>query len=99
MRKHIQLISAFTLIMGAQSAWTQQFTPPTFEGLDTDKSEALSKEEVGVFVAGIPAGPNGPANLDDVLGRWDANKDGSVTKEEFDNRPPPPGAGAPPPAT
>ncbi|MBF8270589.1 MAG: EF-hand protein [Gammaproteobacteria bacterium] len=99
MRKHIHLVSAFALVLGAQTAWTQQFTPPTFEGLDTDKSGALSKEEVGVFVAGIPAGPNGPANLDDVLGRWDANKDGSVTKEEFDNRPPPPGAGGPPPAT
>ena len=99
MRTQISLASALTLIIGAQTAWGQQFTPPTFDGLDTDKNGSLSREEVGVFVAGIPAGgPQGPPNADEVFGRWDANKDGSVSREEFDSRPRPPGAGGPPPA-
>ena len=99
MRKHSYLASVLALTFSAHTAWAQQFTPPTFEGLDTDKSGALSKEEVAAFAAGIPAGPNGPVTADSILGRWDANKDGSVTKEEFDNRPPHPGAGGPPPGT
>jgi len=36
----------------------------------------------------------------DVFGRWDANKDGSVSKQEFDSRPrgggPGGGGGGPP---
>jgi hypothetical protein len=96
MRTQISLASALMLALGAQVA-SAQFTPPTFDGIDTDKNSSLSKEEVGVWVATSPAGPNGPANVDEVFGRWDANKDGSVSKEEFDSRPRPPGAGGPPP--
>jgi len=92
MKTHIALGSALALALGAQLVTAQQFTPPTFDGIDTDKNGSLSKEEVGAWVATIPAGPNGPASLDEVLGRWDANKDGSVTRQEFDSRPPPPGA-------
>jgi Ca2+-binding EF-hand superfamily protein len=98
MRTHISLASALVLIVGAQTAWAQQFTPPTFDGIDSDKGGSLSKEEVATWVATIPAGPNGAPNADEVFGRWDANKDGSVSKEEFDSRPRPPGAGGPPPA-
>jgi Ca2+-binding EF-hand superfamily protein len=94
MRTHIALGSAVALALGATLA-SAQFTPPTFDGIDTDKGGSLSKEEVGVWVATIPAGPNGPANADEVFGRWDANKDGSVSKEEFDSRPRP--QGGPPP--
>jgi hypothetical protein len=101
------------LLVGAGLAGAQPpagggggFTPPTFDGLDTDKSGSLSKQEVGAFFAGRPAGPQGAVNVDDVFGRWDADKNGSVSKQEFDNRPrpagpgggPPPGAGGPPPA-
>ena len=82
------------------------FTPPTFDGLDKDKNGSLSQAEVGEWVKTIPAGgPNGPPNAADVFGRWDANKDGSVSKAEFDARPrqggggggggPPPGGQAP----
>jgi Ca2+-binding EF-hand superfamily protein len=88
---------ALALALGAQLASAQQFTPPTFDGIDTDKGGSLSKEEVAAWVATIPAGPNGPANADEVFGRWDANKDGSVSKEEFDSRPRPPAGGGPPP--
>lgn len=75
------------------------FTPPTFDGIDTDKNGSLSQAEVGVWVATIPAGgPNGPPNAATVFGNWDANKDGSVSRAEFDARPRPAGPGGPPPA-
>ena len=32
-------------------------------------------------------GPRGEPNIDMVFGRWDANADGAVSREEFDNRP------------
>jgi hypothetical protein len=88
MRTHISLASALALALGAQIA-SAQFTPPTWDGLNTDKNDSLSKEEVTAWVATIPAGPDGPISADDVFGRWDANKDGSVSKEEFDTRPRP----------
>jgi hypothetical protein len=92
----LSLLGALTLVVGTQ-AIGQQFTPPTFDGIDKDKNGSLSKQEVAAWVATIPAGgPNGPPNADDVFGRWDANKDGSVSKPEFDSRPRPPGGGGPP---
>ncbi len=101
-------VIAFAFAVTAGSALAQPpggFTPPTFAGIDTDKTGSLSKAEVGAWVATIPAGPQGAPNVDTVFGNWDANKDGSVSPAEFDARPrpagagggPPPGAGAPPP--
>ncbi|HVJ30847.1 MAG TPA: EF-hand domain-containing protein [Gammaproteobacteria bacterium] len=70
--------------------------PPTFEGLDADKNGSLSQDEIAKFFA-ARGGPNGVPNAADILGRWDANKDGSVSKAEFDARPRPQGGGGPPP--
>ena len=87
-------------IAGAQAPGGGGFTPPTFDGIDTDKNGSLSQAEVGVWVATIPAGgPNGPPNAATVFGNWDANKDGSVSRAEFDARPRPGGGGGggPPP--
>ncbi|HVS24312.1 MAG TPA: EF-hand domain-containing protein [Gammaproteobacteria bacterium] len=100
MRIRLSFVSALTLLIGT-AVWAQGFTPPTFDGIDKDKNGKLSKEEVAAWVKTIPAGPNGPVNADELFARWDANKDGSVSKEEFENRPRPqgPGGGAPPPAT
>ncbi|HEY7671036.1 MAG TPA: hypothetical protein VIC71_02380 [Gammaproteobacteria bacterium] len=95
MRTHISLASALALALGAQLASAQQFTPPTWDGLNTDKNDSLSKEEVAAWVATLGAGPNGAVSADEVFGRWDANKDGSVSKQEFDTRPRP--QGGPPP--
>jgi hypothetical protein len=81
----------------AQAAYAQ-FQAPTFAGIDTDKNNSLSKEEVATWVKTIPGGgPNGAPNADDVFGRWDANKDGSVSQAEFDARPRPAGPGGAPP--
>ena len=96
-------VFALALVSAAGWAFAQPpagFTPPTFDGLDTDKNGSLSQAEVAVFVATIPAGgPNGPPQAATVFGNWDANKDGSVTRAEFDARPRPAGpGGGPPPA-
>jgi hypothetical protein len=92
-------ILAALLVVGAAGAQPPGggFTPPTFDGIDTDKNGSLSQAEVGVWVATIPAGgPNGPPNAATVFGNWDANKDGSVSRQEFDSRPRPGGPGGPP---
>jgi len=70
---------------------------PTFSGLDTNKNGSLTKEEIGAFFAGR-GGPQGVPNVDDIFGRWDANKDGSVSQQEFDSRPRQGGPGGAPPA-
>src|SRR5262245_63573174 len=80
--------------------------PPTFDAIDKDKNGSLSLAEVTEWAKGRPAGPNGAPDPAQILGRWDADKNGSVSKAEFDNRPrgggggggPPGGGGAPPPA-
>jgi hypothetical protein len=95
-------VTALALASAAGWALAQPpagFTPPTFDGLDTDKNGSLSQAEVAVFVATIPAGgPNGAPQAATVFGNWDANKDGSVSRQEFDSRPRPagPGGGSPP---
>jgi len=96
-------ILGLVLVAGAAGAQAPDdgdgFTPPTFDGIDKDKNGSLSQAEVAAWVATIPAGPNGAQNPADVMGRWDANKDGSVSKAEFDARPRPQGGGGggPPP--
>src|SRR5262245_2335955 len=95
-------ILGLVLVAGAAGAQAPGggggFTPPTFDGIDKDKNGSLSQAEVAAWVATIPAGgPNGPPNAATVFGNWDANKDGSVSKAEFDARPRPGGGGGPPP--
>jgi hypothetical protein len=105
MRIRLSFVSALTLLIGT-AVWAQGFTPPTFDAIDKDKNGKLSKEEVATWAKSLPPGPNGPRNADEVFARWDANKDGSISKEEFDNRPrggqgrgPGGGAGGGPPTT
>jgi hypothetical protein len=100
-----RVVLGLALIAAAGAAGAQApgggggFAPPTFDGIDTDKNGSLSQAEVGVWVATIPAGgPNGPPNAATVFGNWDANKDGSVSRQEFDARPRPGGPGGAPPA-
>jgi len=91
--------TVFAVALASAAGWALAqapgaFTPPTFDGLDTDKNGSLSQEEVARFVATIPAGgPNPAPNAADVFGRWDTNKDGSVSRQEFDVRPRPTGPG------
>jgi hypothetical protein len=92
----------FALVLAGTAAWAVAqppgggFTPPTFAGLDTDKSGAISKEEVAKFFANAPANANRPPP-DQIFTNWDTNKDGSVSQAEFDARPRPGGPGGGPP--
>jgi hypothetical protein len=110
MKRHA-LVLAPVLALAAGVAMAQGggggFTPPTFDGLDKDKNGSLSQAEVAEWAKGIQGGPNGPPDAAQIFGRWDADKNGSVSKEEFDNRPrggggggggrPGGGGGGPPP--
>lgn len=61
----------------------------TFAALDADSDGEVSLEE---FTENFnpPPRPNGRTPQPDrVFGRWDANGDGVLTQEEFDNRPRP----------
>ena len=53
--------TAFAAALATAAGWALAqapgaFTPPTFDGLDTDKNGSLSQEEVAKFVATIPLG-------------------------------------------
>ena len=88
--------SLIVLLGAAGVVLAQQFTPPTFDGLDKDKDGKLSKEEVAAFFAGFARGGGQGPNVDQIFARWDKDGNGSVSKEEFDSRPRPPGGGPPP---
>lgn len=80
MKMHLFRLAAFVSIAVAPFAWGQQLT---FEYVDTDSSGTLSKEEVAAIAVRFPGNPD----PDDVFERWDANGDGQVTPQEFDDRP------------
>lgn len=92
MKTSIKLASAVVLLAGARLGWAQ-FQPPTFDQLDKDGNGSLSKEEVAGFFAQFAGGPGGgqaggrAIDPDRIFARWDANGDGKVSKEEFENRP------------
>src|SRR5688572_2214543 len=51
----MRTLTILGLALAAGTAAAQGgFTPPTFDGLDTDKNGSLSQEEVAKFVATIP---------------------------------------------
>jgi hypothetical protein len=95
MKRTVMLTSALVLLASARVGWSQ-FQPPTFDQLDKDKNGSLSKEEVTDFFSQFAGRGNGNGNaqgrgpnVDQLFGRWDANGDGNVSKEEYDNRPRP----------
>ncbi|HUQ51825.1 MAG TPA: EF-hand domain-containing protein [Gammaproteobacteria bacterium] len=95
-----KIVVASALAAAAGWAFAQPpggFTPPSFAGLDTDKSGGISQAEVAAFFANAPANANRPPP-EQIFANWDANKDGSVSQAEFDARPRPQGPGGPPPA-
>ena len=83
MKKLILAPMALTMAFAAQFALAQGMGALTFAGLDTDSDGAISAEEL----AASPPVANGFVTADDLMTAWDADGDGSVSEEEFDNRP------------
>jgi hypothetical protein len=93
MRRYYFLGLLFVASAGAAIAQAPGgIAPPTFDGVDTDKNGSLSPAEVARWVATLP----GTLNPRDVFDLWDENEDGSVSRQEFDNRPRPGGPGGGP---
>lgn len=91
MKRHTVLVArVFALLAGVAAAQGGITPPPTFDGVDTDKSGGLSKEEVAEFFKNVPPGPFGPFPAEATFELWDANRNGTVSKAEFDARPRPP---------
>jgi hypothetical protein len=90
MKKHAVLVAPVLALLAGVAAAQGGITPPTFDGVDTDKSGGISKEEVAAFFKSVPPGPFGPFPAEATFDLWDANRDGTVSKAEFDARPRPP---------
>jgi Ca2+-binding EF-hand superfamily protein len=83
MKTHVSIAAALVLIASAPTTWAQQQGRLTFEYLDTNKDGSLSVDEVATLAARIPSNPK----PEELFARWDADKDGKVSKQEFDARP------------
>jgi poly(3-hydroxybutyrate) depolymerase len=60
----------------------------SFDAIDTaGDDDQLTADEVGEFFGNIGNGPGGGDFAAQAFGRWDANDDGMVTRQEFDDRP------------
>ena len=83
MKKFIIAPMALMLAFAAQFALAQGMAAMTFAGLDTDSDGAISAEEL----AAAPPVANGFVEADALMTAWDSDGNGSVSEEEFDNRP------------
>ena len=86
MKKHIvTLLIAGAIGLAGQLAVAQGMGmgAPNFAGLDADSNGELSVEELSA----LPFFRNGQASPEQVLTRWDTDSSGTVSEEEFNNRP------------
>lgn len=60
-----------------------------FDALNADGDDRLTVEEVAAAFADAPGGNNGPGGnfAATIFERWDADGNGAVTRQEFDDRP------------
>lgn len=80
-----------TLSVAAAMALASQLThaqgmgmgAPNFSAIDTDSNGELTAEEL----AALPFVQNGNAQADQILTQWDSDSSGTVSEEEFNNRP------------
>ena len=83
MKKLILAPAGLLMAFAAQFALAQGMVAMTFAGLDTDADGAISAEEL----AAAPPVANGFVEADALMTAWDADGSGSVSEEEFNNRP------------
>ncbi len=56
---------------------------PNFSAMDADSNGELSPEEI----AALPFVQSGNGQADQILTQWDTDDSGTVSEEEFNNRP------------
>ncbi len=76
---------AATIALAAQFAFAQGMGmgAPNFAAIDADSNGELTAEEL----AALPFVQNGNAQADQILTQWDSDSSGTVSEEEFNNRP------------
>jgi hypothetical protein len=88
MKKTIFAASAVLALIAGSAAFAQQGggNPITFESLDSDGDDKVTKEE---FKENFnPPARNGRTpDPEMIFGRWDGDGDGEITAEEYENRP------------
>ena len=85
MKRTITLLLAAAMALMAQLAAAQGMGmgAPNFSAMDTDSNGELSAEEL----AALPFVQSGNAQADQILTQWDTDDSGTVSEEEFNNRP------------
>ena len=81
------MLAALSLLLACATAQAQRAGGPvSFDTLDENSDGKVTLEE---FKANFtPGGRNGRTpNHERLFGRWDADGDGELTAEEFENRP------------
>jgi hypothetical protein len=79
----ILLAGAMTLLSQFASAQGMGMGPPNFSAMDSDSNGELSVEEL----AALPFVQAGNVQVDQILTQWDTDDSGTVSEEEFNNRP------------
>lgn len=77
--------SAAILIFSSRLAIAQGMGmgAPNFASIDTDSDGELSAEEL----AALPFVQNGNAQVDQILTQWDTDSSGTISEQEFSDRP------------
>ena len=73
----LALVSQFALAQGMGMG------APNFSAIDSDSNGELTAEEL----AALPFVQNGNVQVDQILTQWDSDSSGTVSEEEFNNRP------------
>ena len=76
---------AAALALSSQLAIAQGMgmAAPNFSAMDADSNGELSPEEI----AALPFVQSGNIQADQILTQWDTDNSGTVSEEEFNNRP------------
>ena len=83
MKKLILTPMALSMAFAAQFALAQGMGGMNFAALDGDSDGAISAEEL----AAAPPVQNGAVTVEALMTAWDSDGNGSVSEEEFENRP------------
>jgi hypothetical protein len=85
MKKLMATLLAATMAVGSQLTIAQGMGmgAPNFSAMDADSNGELSPEEI----AALPFVQSGNGQVDQILTQWDTDDSGTVSEEEFNNRP------------